>query len=389
MSNIYDIFNERKNAVSMISEGFDMDGFELDIIEDFDSIEEGIDVLTDIQREMKNATIKLCAESYVSDLLIEAAMDENFDEEELNEMIEESLKEKASGLGEKIQGFWAKIKAWFSKLFENIKVQFSNGEKLRKQYDLNDKLKSDNGKVKTFDLIPLKAATNKVDKMMSALPNFDQAAGPASGDNWKEFLLGKVGVKDRSELKKKVMGCFTKNGQFERKEVEIKSMFHAAVIDYACNKKDIIDGLNQQQKKIDEDFKAAMDKAKDSKKAAGDIENKEKRKNAVGTQKNIMSVLNFMIDLKTDMVKAEIAMVKKLSGACLSILHHACGHGAQKVDAKAEKEAKKEAKKAEKEAKAKTESFDYIMQSLNEELEFDDNNNDFNDYDNDDIDFDF
>lgn len=388
MSNIYDIFNERKTAVSMISEGFDMDGFELDIIEDFDSIEEGIDVLTDIQREMKNATIKLCAESYVSDLLIEAAMDENFDEEELNDMIEESLKEKASGLGEKIQGFWAKIRAWFSKLFENIKVQFSNGEKLRKQYDLVGKLKADNGKVKTFDLIPLKAATNKVDKMMGALPKFDQAAGPVSGDNWKEFLLGKVGAKDRSELKKKVMGCFTKNGQFEKKEVEINNMFHAAVIDYACNKKDIIDGLNQQQKKIDEDFKAAMDKAKDSKKAAGDIEDKEKRKSAVGTQKNIMSVLNFMVDLKTDMVKAEIAMVKKLSGACLSILRHACGHGAQKVDAKAEREAKKEAKKAEK-AAAKEESFDYMLQSLNEELEFDDSDNDFNDYDNDDIDFDF
>lgn len=371
MSNIYDIFNERKNAVSMISEGFDMENFDEDVIDDFDSIEEAIDVLTDIQREMKNTTIKVCAESFVSDLLIEAAMDENFDEEELSEMIEESLKEKASGLGERIQGLWAKIKAWFSKLFENIKVQFSNGEKLSKQYDLSSKLKADNGKVKTFDLVPLGVATKKVESMMGAIPTFEQAAGPASGDNWKEFLLGKLGVKDRSELKKKVMGCFTKNGQFEKKEVAINAMFHNAVIDYACNKKEIIDGLNKQQKKIDEDFKAAMDKAKKAKGDAKDIEDKDARKSAVGTQKNIIAVLNFMVDLKTDMVKAEIAMVKKLSGACLSILRHACGGGAQRVDAKAEKAAKKEAKKQEK-AAAKEESFDYLMQSMDDDLEFSD-----------------
>ena len=69
MSNIYDVFNERKSSVSMISEGFDYNYFDPESIEEFDTIEEGIDVLTDLQKEMQDSNIRLCAESLVSDLL--------------------------------------------------------------------------------------------------------------------------------------------------------------------------------------------------------------------------------------------------------------------------------------------------------------------------------
>ncbi len=354
MSNIYDIFNERKNAVSMISEGFDYDYYDMDTIESFDTIEEGIDVLTDLQREMQNTAIKVCAESLVSDLLLENAMYEEFDEFAIEDMIEESLKEKASNVGKRIQEMWAKIRAWFSNLFTSIANHFANGEKLAKKYpDLKNKIKSDTGTVKCYDLIGADLGIAKCNTITADV-KFDDAYN-YSGD-YKTEIFKKMGVSDKKELKKKVMSFFVKNGDFEKKEMKISSLPAEIVFDYAVSKKDIIDGLKNQQKIIDGDFNSAKSAAKDNRAEAKGKENKEARQYI----NDAISVLNFMMNVKTDIIKVEIAVVKKLSGVCMQICRHAIG-GAKPE--KADNDKKEEPAK---------ESFDYLMNSLDEDVEFDD-----------------
>lgn len=371
MSNIYDIFNERKSSVSMISEGFDYDYFDRDSIEDFDSIEEGIEVLTNLQKEMQNTNIRLCAESLVSDLLLEESMYEDFNEDNITEMIEESVKEKASNVGKKIQELWGKVKAWFAGLFNSIINHFKNGETLLKKYpDLKDRLQSSTSKVKTYKMVGAATAIKNCSTLSNKLSFYDVY----ETKDFKSSVFSKLGVQDKKELKTTVMKFFVM-GKLEKEELVIRSLNPAIVINYAVSKKDIIDGLKDQQKNLDDDFKNALNAAKKNK---SDAEDKEAKKYI----NDVMSVLNFIFNVKSDIIKVEIAMVKKLSNICLSICRRVCG-GASSSAADEEPEPANKgeyiptkqdrAANAVAKNKAAKESFDYLMSSLDEEVTFDDN----------------
>lgn len=371
MSNIYDIFNERKSSVSMISEGFDYDYFDRDSIEDFDSIEEGIEVLTNLQKEMQNTNIRLCAESLVSDLLLEESMYEDFNEDNITEMIEESLKEKASNVGKKIQELWGKVKAWFAGLFNSITNHFKNGETLLKKYpDLKDRLKSSTSKVKAYKMVAASAAIKKCSTLSNKLSFYDVYGTK----DFKSSVFSKLGVQDKKELKTTVMKFFVVMGKLEKEELVIRSLNPAIVINYAVSKKDIIDGLKDQQKNLDDDFKNALNAAKKNK---SDAEDKEAKKYI----NDVMSVLNFIFNVKSDIIKVEIAMVKKLSNMCLSICRHVCGGASSSASNEEPEPANKgeyiptkqdRAANAVAKNKAAKESFDYLMSSLDEEVTFDD-----------------
>lgn len=370
MSNIYDIFNERKSSVSMISEGFDYDYFDRDSIEDFDSIEEGIEVLTNLQKEMQNTNIRLCAESLVSDLLLEESMYEDFNEDNITEMIEESLKEKASNVGNKIQELWGKLKAWFAGLFNSITNHFKNGETLLKKYpDLKDRLKSSTSKVKAYKMVAASAAIKNCSTLSNKLSFYDVY----ETKDFKSSVFSKLGVQDKKELKTTVMKFFVM-GKLEKEELVISSLNPAIVINYAVSKKDIIDGLKDQQKNLDDDFKNALNASKKNK---SDAEDKEAKKYI----NDVMSVLNFIFNVKSDIIKVEIAMVKKLSNMCLSICRHVCGGASSSASNEEPEPANKgeyiptkqdRAANAVAKNKAAKESFDYLMSSLDEEVTFDD-----------------
>lgn len=375
MSNIYDIFNERKSSVSMISEGFDYDYFDRDSIEDFDSIEEGIEVLTNLQKEMQNTNIRLCAESLVSDLLLEESMYEDFNEDNITEMIEESLKEKASNVGNKIQELWGRVKAWFAGLFNSITNHFKNGETLLKKYpDLKDRLKNSTSKVKTYKMIGAATAIKSCSTLSNKLSFYEVY----ETKDFKSSVFSKLGVQDKKELKTTVMKFFVM-GKLEKEELVISSLNPAIVINYAVSKKDIIDGLKDQQKNLDDDFKNALNAAKKNK---SDAEDKEAKKYI----NDVMSVLNFIFNVKSDIIKVEIAMVKKLSNMCLSICRHVCGGASSSaadeepepankgeyVPTKQDRAANAVAKNKAAAAKAAKESFDYLMSSLDEEVTFND-----------------
>lgn len=370
MSNIYDIFNERKSSVSMISEGFDYDYFDRDSIEDFDSIEEGIEVLTNLQKEMQNTNIRLCAESLVSDLLLEESMYEDFNEDNITEMIEESLKEKASNVGNKIQELWGKVKAWFAGLFNSITNHFKNGETLLKKYpDLKDRLKSSTSKVKAYKMIAASGAIKNCSTLSNKLSFYEVY----ETKDFKSSVFSKLGVQDKKELKTTVMKFFVM-GKLEKEELVIGSLNPATVINYAVSKKDIIDGLKDQQKNLDDDFKNALNASKKNK---SDAEDKEAKKYI----NDVMSVLNFIFNVKSDIIKVEIAMVKKLSNMCLSICRHVCGGASSSASNEEPEPANKgeyiptkqdRAANTVAKNKAAKESFDYLMSSLDEEVTFDD-----------------
>ena len=299
-------------------------------------------------------------------------MGDELDEDTVSDRMEESVKEEASNAAERVQNLWAKIKAWFQKLFENIRVHFSNGEALEKKYNLADKLKADNGKVKCYDMVGQTQATLKVNKIIDKLGSVATAEGLGSTSaDYKQVIFKNVGVKDKKELKELVMKCFVNNGKFEKSEHTISKIPANLIINYSCHKKDIIDSLKNSENRINSDISEEIKRAKEGKSSA---DNKDDKK----TQGNIVSVLNFLVGLKTDVIKMEIAVVKKFSSSCLSILRHACGGGAERAKKKEQKEKEQKAvDNAKKEVNK--ESFDYMMSSLNEDIEFDDD--DYFDFD--------
>ena len=378
MSNIYDIFNERKSSVSMISEGFDYSSFDPESVEEFDTIEEGIDVLTDLQKEMQDSHIRLCAESLVSDLLLEEAMYEDFDEENITEMIEESLKEKAANVGKQIQELWGKVRAWFEGLFNSIVNHFKNGETLLKKYpDLKSKLQNYKGKIKTVKMLPADAAIKNCTALSDKLSFYEVY----ETKDFKTAIFGKLGVKDKKELQTKVQNYFVM-GQLEKQELLISNLNPAVIIDYAVSKSEIIDGLKKQRKSVEDDFKTALNEAKKNKQNAEDREAKK-------YINDVMGVLRFMFNTKSDIIKMEIAMVKKLSNMCLSICRHVCGGAASSASNKEPENKGEYIQTPEKYNKTDgsgnkknnstgaKESFDYLMSCLDEEVTFDDDDFDF------------
>lgn len=340
MSNIYDIFNERRSSLSMLSEGINFDYYSMD----FDTVEEGLEELDNIQREMEDSTIRMCAESFVTDLLIESAMDEDFDENNIYQMITEAEEKEKENKTSKIKEMWGKIKAWFKKLFETIRNLFLNGEQLLKKYpDLEKRLASDKGKVKTMGFIDPTTAISKSLGMCNSLNAITK-----SGD-FKKDAFSILKVESKKDLKKKIFKNFIQND--EKKETPIASLNFGIVIKYATEKKDLIDGIKKFESSIDADFKKALADIKNAKKEA---QNKEEKARAVDDQQ----FLNFIVNLKTDICKNTISAIKKISGQCLSICRHACGMAADRAEKKANKSNDNDEKEA------AEESFNAMLNAL-------------------------
>lgn len=364
MSNIYDLFNSRKEGLSSLQESYD--DFELPevTLEDFD---DPVDALEEIMEESTMDFIELQASLYMDELLVENAMYDDFDEEHIENLMEASIKDNLTKIREKIKEQWAKLVAWFAKTIVQIQNFFSSGEDLVKRYksQIPGLVKSCDTSVNCYQYRPYTTAISECEKLISAVKASGQSGMYDDVAAGKEGVLSAVdGAADRKSVAKNVKKIFV--GTTEKPgAVNISSLDPNILMDYAANKKAMVDGIKKIKANVDLDFKEILNKLK--------VEQVGTKDDARKTAKKQVAIFQFAISVKTAIINAMISCVKKASSDCKKIIRKAIGgmpdsDTIDKFGVKARKyDMKKEHKKAMKDKrKSLKESLDF------EDISFDD-----------------
>ena len=112
-NNIYDLFNKRKNNIEINLESLA-----------FESIDDGLLAMESMMNDIEASSIELRSAYYMEDLVFEAMMYDNFDEEEICPMLEAAKEGRSEGLKERLRSIWNKIKEWLKAMVDTIKKFF-------------------------------------------------------------------------------------------------------------------------------------------------------------------------------------------------------------------------------------------------------------------------
>lgn len=352
---IYDMFNDRKEGIDVLYEGAEFEDVE---VEAYESLEVAINELETIVKESTNEFIEFQAAAYLEDLVLENMMYEYFDEEKISSTMEATMGERLDGMVAKIKKQWEKIRNWFVATMKSIANYFVSGEKLvsTNSGKIPAAMKKCTAKVKMYDYEDPNKALDKC----YVLVNKAKDRGATSS---KEGVLRAVGgAKDRADVARVVKEVF--GIKDEPTEKQIADINPGLAMEYAGNKKAFIDAINKLKGQVDQDFKAVLA-----------VIEKGEDKEAVGKQ---VEVFNFATSIKTAIINAEIACVKKASGDMLAVVRKAlastggvAGAAEQKRKEKASNaQAKSFEREAERQNGYEIESFKANLESMMEDLEF-------------------
>lgn len=348
--NIYDLFNERKNGIEYLVEGYDVDVEDAEPFEDLDAAAEALE---NFNMESTNELLELQAASYLEDLVIENMIFDDFDEDKIEGVMEGKFKEKANGLKEKVMGWWKKIKAWFASAYQTVINFFQSGEKLVNKYRnaIGPAMSRSNVKVKMNKYKDLETATKAVEAMCDKLKSVGQS--DAEKNDGKAAILSVIGADDKADVKKKVRDMFIEK---EKVEMQIKDIDSKQAIKYVGNKKAIISSLKVTEKRIDTEFKQILSNLKGNKRRASDDAGHD-----VGEK--MVANFHFAITVKNTMLSTMIGIIRKACGEYTAIIKKV-------LSGKVGKEEEKEAPKAEQPEQPSTESFGVEFLDDNDDDEF-------------------
>ena len=291
--NIYDLFNERKNGVDYLVEGFAPN--DVEAFEDLDAAMEALDI---ISMESTNEMIEMQAACYLEDLVLESMMYDDFEEDKIKGIMEGAEKEKKEGFVQKIKNLWQKIKDWFAAAFKTIANHFQSGEtlvaKYRKQIPAAMHQSTAKIKIKSFK------DPDEAKKDMGYLVDRLKVTGQT-----KEQILSAAGIADKKGITARVEEWFYNSK--EAKEQPIKGLKAETVMKWASGKKIFIDELKKQQKDTDGEFKAILSELQGGGDGAA-----EKAAN-----------FQFGINILNSAFNAEIKCIRDLSNACTAVIRKA------------------------------------------------------------------
>ena len=295
--NIYDLFNERKYGVDYLVEGYD---FEEDGIEAYEDLQESANALEEITQEVLNESIELQSAYYLENLVIENMMFNNFDEDRIENVMMESVRDKFQAAKDRIQHWWKKMKEWFVGTFKAITNHFKSGEALVKQYGnkIDSAMAASHVKVKMHEYNDLLDVEGQVDVLIGAVKDAGKTA--LDKDDARTEILSAVGASDRKDVPEKVKKIFIKE---ENKEQVISSIHVGRAKHWAGNKKSILDGLKKYQKKVDESFRNALQKLQEQERKASAED--------ADTASKLVANFSFALGVKNTILSTYTALTKK------------------------------------------------------------------------------
>lgn len=292
--NIYDLFNERRNGVDCLVEGFVPSD-----VEAFEDLNEAMEALDNIAMESTNEMIEMQAACYLEDLVLESMMYDDFEEDKIKSIMEGAEKEKKEGFVQKIKNLWQKIKDWFAAAFKTIANHFQSGETLVAKYrkQIPAAMHQSTAKIKIKSFKDPDEATKDMEYLIDRLKITGQS---------KEQILSAAGIADKKGITARVEDWFYNSK--EAKEQPIKGLKPETVMKWASGKKIFIDGLKKQQKDTDGEFKSILSELQsgEGEKAA------EKAAN-----------FQFGINIINGAFNAQIKCIRDLSNACTAIIRKA------------------------------------------------------------------
>lgn len=303
MNNIYDIFNERKNGIESICEGYYFD-VEYPV---FESLSDAIYALDNIIYENTKEEIEEKQQAYMEELVFESLMYKSFDMEAMEIALEGKMKEAAGKLKDGIIKVWNKIKAWIESTLETIRNHFLSGKKLIDKYGekaIKNAINSCDVEVKIGWYENYKSAAGKAEALRGKLNNNNMMV---SGD--KQQILNAVGAKDVKGAADLVVKCFIKAENKGTRKV--KELNAGDVVEYVANATVALDNLRKNRKDMEKTTKEAISKL--DKKNEGEAKIAENAK--------------FMLNVRSSMISAEMKCIRKISADYRQIIIKALSKG--------------------------------------------------------------
>ena len=304
MSNIFDVFNSRKEGLDYLCEGYEVSDARA-----FKNLDVAMGVLDSIVNESTNEMIELQSAMYLEDLVLESIMYENFQEEEMTVAIEATIKERANSVLEFLKKQWKKLQEWFASLIKTIVNFFTSGEKLVEKYKntIPQAMKQCKVKVKIHDYADPKTAINEAFQTFITLS--DISTNPNA--KTKDYVMSVVKCKDKNELVDKVRRMYVKSES--PKETPISSLDPNIAMKYVADKKAGIECLKKMKKENDDKFKEQISKVKEI--AKGD-------ENGVYSLDQV-KVFNFANGLTSTVIKTQIACIRKAASDYTAVIRKA------------------------------------------------------------------
>ena len=302
MNNIYDLFNDRKNEIESICESQQVEEVE----NEFDSIEEGLEYMDELLQESNNDMIEWQAACYMEDLVLEQMMYEDFNANEMEFIIEESLRERFSDLGEKLNGVWENIKTWFKNMMAKLQDYMSSGEALFQKYgegNIQQALSKSELSLKFPELGDPFAAISKIEVALQKVGSIDPTTAKGAYQNAFIDYAG-LGAKDEKGLMSAIKKLIF---PLENPSItKVNSLNAKVLIKYARYGK-VKDLFNKAYKFNEMTFKQAMAAAKGKREA--------EKSGDVGGQ-----AYYYLLTLRQRMISAFLGAYNKAANACRSVI---------------------------------------------------------------------
>lgn len=190
--NIYDVFNYRKDSIY-----------------NYKSIDELLSESKDFNEYLDLSMIEFRSTSFMEDLVLEAMMFDDFNEDEIRPLLEEIQEKRDSGIKQKLHDAWEKLKGWIKSVAEAVRKFFescrrairkaidsllgkktSEEDKKSQEVEVIDKPKTDkkenttkNQNSNVIDLSTTKEKESKSQSGDKALPGGGQLPPPQSEDD--------------------------------------------------------------------------------------------------------------------------------------------------------------------------------------------------------------
>ena len=302
MNNIYDLFNDRKNEIESICESQQVEEVE----NEFDSIEEGLEYMDELLQESNNDMIEWQAACYMEDLVLEQMMYEDFNANEMEFIIEGSLKERFSDLGEKLNGIWENIKKWFQNMMNKLQDHMSSGEALFQKYgegNIQQALSKSDLSLKFPELGDPFAAINKMEVALQKVGSIDPTTAKGAYQNAFIDYAG-LGAKDEKGLMTAIKKLIF---PLENPSItKVNSLNAKVLVKYARYGK-VKDLFNKAYKFNEMTFKQAMAAAK------GKLE--AEKTGDVGGQ-----AYYYLLTLRQRMISVFLGAYNQAANACRSVI---------------------------------------------------------------------
>ena len=313
MNNIYDLFNDRKNEINAICENSQVELEE----NEFDSIEEGLEYMDELLQESNNDMIEWQAACYMEDLVLEQMMYEDFNAEEMEFVIEGSMKERFADAGQRLQSFWEKIKTWFQNMIGKIQDHMSSGKALLLKYGEANISKALGESELQVKFHALGDPANAVKQIVAALDKVGKVdvmqGGRASFKTVALDSLG-LGAKDEKGLMAAIRKLIFKTDD-KMNNTPVKYLNAKHIIQYAAGYGAVKDMMNKGYKYNEMNFKQAMKNAK--------AEHAAKKEGNMEVQ-----AMYYLINLRQRMISAFLGHYNAAANACRSIIIRVMGGGA-------------------------------------------------------------